>query len=113
MSGKFAMCGKIQAQPGQGGALASILLEAAEACKSAPGCELYLVNVAAEDPDAVWVMELWADEASHAASLRNEKTLGLISKARPLIAGIEPHRLRPLGGLGYGGEATKEEPQEL
>lgn len=97
---KFAMYAKFKAQPGQGEALAGILLEAAEECKSVAGCELYIVNASEEDPDTIWVTELWSDAEAHAASLRNEDALALIQRARPLIAGVEPVKLRPLGGKG-------------
>lgn len=101
MMSKFAMYGKLKAQPGQGEALAGILLEAAKQCESVPGCELYIVNVAEEDPDTIWVTELWSDAEAHAASLRDEETLAMIARARPLIAGVEPVKLRPLGGKGF------------
>ncbi len=97
---KFAMYAKFQAQPGQGDALARILLEAAAQSEAVEGCELYIVNAAAEDPDTIWVTELWSDAEAHAASLRNEDTHALIGRARPLIASVEPIKLRPLGGKG-------------
>ncbi|TDF98003.1 putative quinol monooxygenase [Paenibacillus piri] len=98
---KFAMYAKFKAQPGQRDALARILLEAAEQCESEQGCELYIVNASDEDPDIIWVTELWSDAEAHAESLRNEDTVALIGRARPLIAGVEPIKLRPLGGKGF------------
>lgn len=98
---KYAMYAKFKAHPGKGGELAQILLEAAEQSKSFDGCELYLINEAAEDPDTIWVTELWRDEAAHDASLHNEDARALIGRAMPLIAGVEPVKLRPLGGKGF------------
>jgi quinol monooxygenase YgiN len=97
---KFAMYGKLTAHPGQRDTVVQILLEAAELLESAEGCELYIVNVSDEDPDAVWVTELWRDAEAHAASLKNGNVLALIQRARPLIAGMEPVKLRPVGGKG-------------
>ncbi len=97
---KFAMYGKLTAHPGRRDALVQILLEAAELLGSAEGCALYIVNVSDEDPDAVWVTELWRDAEAHAASLKNENVLALIQRGRPLIAGMEPVKLRPVGGKG-------------
>lgn len=94
------MYGKLTAHPGQRDVLVSILLEAADALKASEDCELYIVNVSDDDPDAVWVTELWKDAEAHAASLRNEEALALIQRGRPLIAGAEPIRLRPVGGKG-------------
>ena len=98
--GKFAMYGKLIAQPGQRDALAELLLEAAEHLKAREDCLLYIVNVSEDDPDAIWVTELWTDADAHAASLQDEAAKAQIQRARPLIAGVEPVRLRPIGGKG-------------
>ena len=98
---KYSMTGKLVAQPGKREELAAILLQAAEGLKDNDECELYLVNVSEDDPDAIWVMELWSSADAHADSLKNPAALALIQQARPLIAGIEPVRLRPVGGKGY------------
>ncbi|MCI3922735.1 antibiotic biosynthesis monooxygenase [Paenibacillus sp. TRM 82003] len=97
---KHSVLGKLSSIPGERDALAAILLEAASAMSQADGCELYLVHLAEDDPDAIWVTELWRDAAAHQASLGLEATRALIGRARPLIAGMEPIRIRPLGGLG-------------
>jgi hypothetical protein len=52
------MYGKLVAQPGRRDALVEVLLEAANALGKMPDCELYIVNVLEDEPDAVWVTEL-------------------------------------------------------
>jgi quinol monooxygenase YgiN len=89
------------AQPGKRDELVEILLAAASQVKHDAGCELYVVNKVDDEPDAVWVTEIWNSEAAHQASLQNPETKALIQRGRPLIAGIEnPIRLRPVGGAG-------------
>lgn len=105
---KLARYGKATAQPGQGAALAEKLLSAAEQCRSVPGCELYLVNRAADDPDTIWVTEVWSDQDALDASLSGEETRELIAQARPLIAAMEMIELEPLGGHGLDGAAAAE-----
>lgn len=97
---KFAMYGKFKTHPGKGGELAQILLEAAEASKADEGCELYIINAAEDDPDTIWVTELWRDADAHAAALKNEDAQAMIRRAMPLITSVEPVKLRPLGGKG-------------
>jgi len=97
---KFAAYFKFKAHPGKGEALAEILLEAAEQCRTVEECELYIVNISEEDPDTIWVTELWSDQAAHDASLQGEEAAAMIRRAMPLIAGAEPVRLKPLGGKG-------------
>jgi quinol monooxygenase YgiN len=97
---KFSMYGKITAHPGKRDELIQLLLEASRSLEDIDGCELYIINVSDDDSDAIWVTELWRDAEAHASSLKNEGVLALIQHARPLIAGIEPVRLRPVGGKG-------------
>ncbi len=98
--GKFGMCGKLKAQEGQGGALAKVLLEAANSMQTVDGCELYVVSISKTDPDTILVNEIWKDEASHAASLTLESTKTLIQQGRPLILSMNGDKLQVLGGKG-------------
>ncbi|PJN54916.1 hypothetical protein PAEVO_16370 [Paenibacillus sp. GM2FR] len=97
---KYAMYGKLIAHPGQRDELVQTMLEAANQLDSMEGCELYIINVSVDDPDVVWITELWRDAEAHAASLQDENVLALIRKCKPLIAGAEPIKLRPVGGKG-------------
>jgi quinol monooxygenase YgiN len=98
---KFALYGKVLAQPGQRDALVAVLLEAAALLGEIPECELYIVNTAPDEPDAIWVTELWASEEAHARSLDRDDVRALIQRGRPLIAGLgEQVRLTPVGGKG-------------
>ena len=97
---RFGLYGKLIAQPGKRDELAALLLESAEGLRSMPECELYVVNVG-DDPEAVWVTEVWANEAAHEASLQRPEVQAAIARGRPLIAGMSDQvRLRPLGGKG-------------
>jgi len=97
---KFAMYGKLIAHPGKRDELAGILLEAADMLSDNADCELYIVNVSDNDPNAVWVTELWSSAEAHAASLQGADTSELLQRGRKMIAGAEPLKLQPLGGKG-------------
>ncbi|MET3207529.1 UNVERIFIED_CONTAM: quinol monooxygenase YgiN [Paenibacillus sp. PvR008] len=99
---KFTMYGKLTAHPGKREELISLLLEASRSLNDMEGCELYIINESVDDPDTVWVTELWRDAQVHADSLKNEQVMAVIRRANPLIAGVEPIRLRPVGGKGLG-----------
>lgn len=83
----FGLFGKLTTHPGQRDTLVGHLLEAAELLRSAEGCYLYVVSSAADDPDAVHVMEVWRSAEDHRASLTLPAVQALISTARPLLAG--------------------------
>jgi quinol monooxygenase YgiN len=94
------MHGYFKAQPGQGEALAAILLEAAESLRANDSCLLYVVS-RGEDADTIWVSEAWTDRAAHDASLDNPAARDQIARARPLIAGMDGRaEFTPLGGKG-------------
>jgi len=94
------MHGYFKAQPGQGEALAAILLEAADALRADDSCLLYVVS-RGEDADTIWVSEAWTDREAHDASLRAPSVPETIARARPLIAGMDGRaEFTPLGGKG-------------
>lgn len=81
----FGMIGQLKAVPGQRDALIACLLDGSA---DMPGNLAYLVNRDARDADAVWVVEIWKDAASHAASLALPQVKAAIAKARPILAGF-------------------------
>ena len=53
------------------------------------------------EEDAVWMTEVWDDEAAHEASLQDPAVREVIGRGRELIASISDQtRLRPVGGKG-------------
>lgn len=48
-------------------------------------CYCYFVGVNEEEPDAVYMHELWENQAAHRASLALDVFKNLIEKAKPLI----------------------------
>lgn len=94
---------RFRARPGQRDALAARLLTAAEGMAGVAGCELYVVNTAPDEPDTVWVTEVWRSAADHEASLTVPGTRAFIEETLPLMAG-PPERIdtTPLGGVAWG-----------
>lgn len=100
-SGRVGRYVRMVARPGQGGALADTLLRVADGLRAAAGCELYLVNAAADEDDTVWVTEVWADEDASDRALSGELGEVGIGDVLELLAGPpELVELIPLGGAG-------------
>ena len=100
-SNRYGLFGKILAQPGKGQELADVLLQASRGVAKAKGCQIYLVQVAPAEPDAVWITEVWDSKADHDASLSLPETQALIKVGRPLIAGFTDRvETTVLGGHG-------------
>ena len=96
---------KFTAQPGRVDELADVLLKAAASLSDTPGCELYVINRVPEEPDVVWVTELWLSQDALDASLeqlRAGDAKALLAELQALLAG-PPERIdvTPLGGVGY------------
>jgi quinol monooxygenase YgiN len=83
---KFGLHSKIIAKSGQRDALVAGLLEAASMLQHVSGCELYIVNVSANEPDVVWVTEVWRSAYDHQASLAQEEIKALIKRTMSLVA---------------------------
>lgn len=105
---------KFTAQPGRGDELARLLLRAADSLRETPGCELYVINRSATDPDVVWVTELWLNQEALDASLEQLSTeagKAQIAEVTTLLAQPpEQFELEPLGGVGYlpGGKGSTQ-----
>lgn len=100
MSAYYGSHGQFTTRPGQGDELANILLSAAAGLRANEACLLYLVSRSPDNPDEIWVTEVWTDKAAHDASLQDEDVKAAIQRARPLIAAITATELRPAGGKG-------------
>jgi quinol monooxygenase YgiN len=94
----YGLIGKIKAVSGQRDALISILTEGVAGM---PGCLSYIVAQDPTDADAIWVTEVWVDQASHQASLSLPSVQQAITRGRPLITGFgERFETIPVGGHG-------------
>lgn len=97
---QIARYGKATAREGQGEQLAGILLAAAAELEDDPGCQLYLINRQAGQPDVIWVTELWRDQAALEASLEQIRGSESVSAAMALVEDWEMIELELLGGKG-------------
>jgi quinol monooxygenase YgiN len=64
-----------------------ILLESGKLFDDNPACLLYLVSESIDDPDVIWVTDLWTNEQEHAKALARPELKPFIAEAMPLLAG--------------------------
>jgi quinol monooxygenase YgiN len=94
----YGLIGKMTAVTGQRDTLANAMLEGTTAM---PGCLSYIIAHDPEDPDSIWITEVWDDKESHAASLALPAVKAAIAIGRPLIAGFSNRvETTPIGGFG-------------
>jgi quinol monooxygenase YgiN len=101
VSGKekmFGLIGKMIAAEGKRDELIKILLEGTN---EMPGCLSYIVAKDSADKNAIWITEVWKEEASHKVSLALPVVKQAIAKAKPIIAGFSDQTvIEPVGGYG-------------
>lgn len=95
---------KMMATPGQRDSLIALLLEGMNAM---PGCLSHVVAEDSADENAIWITEVWDNEASHKAALSLPSVQAVIARARPIIAGFSERIVTtPIGGQGLAADAT-------
>lgn len=93
----YGLITKLVALPGRRDELALILLDPAVQRR---GCHSYVVAFDNADDDAVWVTEVWTDEATHKAAL-SEENRAILRPVMALTAVFgDSVTTRPIGGVG-------------
>ncbi|MDY0947048.1 putative quinol monooxygenase [Frigoribacterium sp. CFBP9039] len=93
----FVNVGTLGAAPGKRDELVALLTERNESLTGA-GCRAYEVGVDDDQPDTVFVVELWDSAEAHRASLALPQVQDAIARARPLLDGtFGGHRFTVVG----------------
>ena len=97
----FGLIGSARSVEGKRDELIKILLDGVSGM---PGCLSYVVAKDPNDPNGIWITEVWDSKESHAASLKLPAVQAAIAKGKPLFAGFGMHQqTEPVGG--HGGHA--------
>ena len=98
----YLLHGKLTAKAGQQEELSKILLEASKLVSTAKGCKVYVIGKEGNDPNSVYVTEIWDSKDDHDNSLNVEGVRELIMKAMPILDGqpTKGQELEILGGAG-------------
>lgn len=82
----YAYQGTLGTQPGKRDEIVALLTRrSTELAES--GCLLYEVGINDEEPDKVFVSELWESAEAHQASLQLDSVRATIAEAMPLLSG--------------------------
>lgn len=97
----YGLIGKLSSAPENREALVNLLTQAADLMRKIASCHSYIVTKDADDPGAVWVIELWDSKEAHDDSLTAPEVRQLIGQAMPLLKGNpEGITLIPVSGKG-------------
>jgi heme-degrading monooxygenase HmoA len=59
-----------------------------------PGLEWCTINTVLDDPDAIWMVQVWTDKAAHDAGTRSDPVVAATARVMSLVAGA------PAGSYG-------------
>jgi quinol monooxygenase YgiN len=99
----YALVNQVTAKPGQRDRVVEILLESGGLFDDNPACLLYLVAESTDDPNLIWVVDLWTSKEAHLQALKAPELRPYVEHAMPLLEGM-PNQIevRPRGGKGTG-----------
>jgi quinol monooxygenase YgiN len=81
----FSVYGRMTALPGQRDELIAVLLDGFRA-SSEGGLLAYSINTLFDDPDTIWLTQLWIDKEAHDATTRSERVAAASRRVPPLLA---------------------------
>ena len=94
----YGLITRVTAQPGRRDELSLCLLDPNV---RRPGCHNYVLAHDLNDADALWVTEVWMDQATHDAWSADIRQSGTLRPALALIVTFgDTIFTRPLGGVG-------------
>ncbi|MCU1648425.1 MAG: hypothetical protein JWN03_8700 [Nocardia sp.] len=91
----FSVFGRMTALPGRRDELIALLLKGLRAGGEDSGLLGYSINAAFDDPDTIWLTQLWIDKDAHDATTRSEPVVAATREVGPLLA------RQPEGGYGH------------
>jgi heme-degrading monooxygenase HmoA len=62
-----------------------------------PGLESFSVNAALDDPDTIWVTQIWTDKAAHDTWTHSDLSVSATARVRSLVEAEPP----PVGAYGH------------
>lgn len=96
-----ALINRLTAKSGQRDDVIEILLDSGRSFDENDDCLLYLVSEAADDPDLIYVVDLWTDEEAHTEALQAPAIRDRVGEAMAMLEGMpEQIGVRVRGGKG-------------
>lgn len=82
----FSVYGRLTALPGRRDELIDLLHEGFRAGGDDSGLLAFTINASLDDPDTLWLTQLWADKAAHDTTTRSAPVGAVSRRVPPLLA---------------------------
>lgn len=91
----FSVCGRMTAVPGRREEVIALIRKSVRAGGNDTGLLTYSINILLDDPNTLWVTELWTDKQAHDTTTRSEPVVAVTQRLLQLLS--EP----PTGSYGH------------
>jgi quinol monooxygenase YgiN len=99
----YGLLNKLTAKPGKRDEVIGILLESGKLLDD-PDCLMYMVSEAVDDPNVIYVTDLWTSKERHQQVMKTPELRPFIERTVPLLEGMpEQTETKPVGGIGIPG----------
>jgi quinol monooxygenase YgiN len=100
MTHYHAQHAKALVKPGKRDELIELLNQGIDVLKRTPGCISYLISTT-EEPDAVWISELWTSKAAKDAVAASPESAQVMKELMPLVVAMTDRTaMTVVGGFG-------------
>ncbi|MEV6851100.1 antibiotic biosynthesis monooxygenase [Actinoplanes sp. NPDC051411] len=82
---RFSVYGRMKAQPGQREVLVERFRDVFRI--GIPGLEWCSINTVPDDPDTIWVTQIWTDKAAHDAGTHSAAVVSATARVMSVVAG--------------------------
>ena len=101
MKNYYALINRLTTKPGKRDEVLKLLLEAGKPFQENVACVLSLVYKDLQDPNVIWVEDLWTSKEEHTAALARPEVRPFVAQALPLLEGMpEQREVALVGGKG-------------
>jgi quinol monooxygenase YgiN len=88
-------------KPGARDRVVELMIESGKLFDDNAACLLYYVWESADDPNLIWVTDLWTSEEEHTAAMAQPEMRPYVDEAMPLLEGMpEQLPVQAVGGKG-------------
>jgi heme-degrading monooxygenase HmoA len=90
----FSVYGRMTAQTGQRDTLIERFKDALRV--GIPGLESFTINAVLDDPDTIWITQIWTDKAAHDTWTHSDFSVSATERVMSLVVSEQP----PVGSYG-------------
>ena len=101
MSNHYALINKMTAKPGKRDEVIHILLESGKPFNDITSCILYLVYKDKNNPNVIWVEDVWTNQDDHAVAMNTPQMRSNIAKSLTVLESM-PEQIEVVLAGGKG-----------